>query len=354
MAVEPVVVAGHEVGVPSSPWVIAELSGNHNGSLDRALALVDAAAAAGAHAIKLQTYTADTLTIAHDGPGFRLEGGLWSGRTLHDLYQEAHTPWEWHRPLFERARQRGVTMFSSPFDPTAIELLESLDCPAYKVASPEVVDLPLIRLMASTGKPLVMSTGMASLREIAEAVDAARDAGCDQLVLLHCVSGYPTPPEDVRLRTMHHLEQAFGVPVGLSDHTLGTAVSIAASALGAAALERHVTLRRDDGGVDSAFSLEPEELAALVAGAATARAAAAGEPTFELAPSERGSLGFRRSLYVVRDVPAGAELTPEVVRSIRPSHGLPPRCLPLVLGRTATRDLARGEPLDWTMVGGPT
>ena len=332
--------------------MIAELSGNHNGSIDRALALVDAAADAGAAAVKLQTYTADTLTIDHDGPGFRVSGGLWDGRTLHDLYAEASTPWEWHEALFARGRERDIPVFSSPFDTTAIELLESLQCPAYKIASPELVDDALIGAVASTGKPVVMSTGMGDLGEIAHAVDVARENGCRELLLLHCTSAYPAPPEDARLSTMRHLEEAFSVPVGLSDHTLGTAVSVAAAALGAVAIERHVTVRRADGGVDSAFSLEPAELAQLVADVAAARASV-GTPSYAVAPSEQATLSFRRSLYVVADVRAGELLSPTNVRSIRPGHGLSPRHLELVLGRTASRDIARGEPLDWSMVGSP-
>ena len=345
-------IVGRRVGRGHEPLLIAELSGNHNGSLERALALVDAAASSGAGAIKLQTYTADTLTIDHDGPEFRLTSGLWSGRKLYELYQEAHTPWEWHEAIFARGRDLGVPVFSSPFDGTAVDFLEELNCPAYKIASPEAVDLGLIRRVAATGKPMVVSTGMASLAEIDAAVTAARGGGCTELVLLHCVSGYPTPAEDVRLATMRHLEETFGVPVGLSDHTIGIGVSIAAAALGACAIERHLTVRRSDGGVDSAFSLEPDELRAL-RDAAIAASVAVGQPSYDLAPSEKSSIVYRRSLYVVADVASGAPLTTENVRSIRPSRGLPPSALDQVLGRTATRGLRRGEPLDWSMVGSP-
>jgi pseudaminic acid synthase len=349
MRPSPVSVAGVGIGPGHPPALIAELSGNHNGSIDRALALVDAAAAAGAAFVKLQTYTADTLTIDHDGPGFRLEGGLWSGRTLHDLYREASTPWEWHAALFDRGRAAGVPVFSSPFDDTAVALLEELGCPAYKIASPELVDVGLVRTVASTGKPLVISTGMGTTDEIDLAVTTAREAGSGEIVLLHCTSAYPAAPEDARLANMAALEDRYGVPTGLSDHTEGTAVSIAAAALGAAAIERHVTLARADGGVDSAFSLEPSELAALVTGARAA-AVATGEVSIGPVPAEAATVALRRSLYVVADVRAGEAFTRDNVRSIRPAHGLPPRELDVVLGRTASRDLRRGEPLDWSMV----
>ena len=344
-----VTIAGRPIGGGCPPYVIAELSANHNGELSRALALVAEAKAAGADAIKLQTYTADTITIDHDGPGFLLTEGLWRGRTLYDLYQEASTPWEWHEALFNEARRVGIAPFSSPFDPTAVDFLESMDVPAYKVASFELVDIPLVERIADTGKPMIMSTGMASLEEIADAVDAARRSGNDQIVLLHCVSGYPTPPEECNLRTMADLAERFGVLTGLSDHTLGTAVPVAATALGAAVIEKHFTLRRADGGPDSTFSLEPEELATMVADCTTAHAAL-GRPTYGVQESERQYLSARRSLYVVADVAAGAPFTPKNLRSIRPGFGLPPKHLASILGRSASRDLKRGTPLDWTMV----
>lgn len=332
------------------PFLIAEMSGNHNGDIDRARRLIDAARDAGADAVKIQTYTADTITMDVDRPEFRLEGGLWAGKTLYELYQEAHTPWEWHEALFTHARDAGIALFSSPFDPTAIDLLEGLNTPAYKIASFELIDLPLIRKAAGTGKPLIMSTGMASLGEIAEAVAAAREVGNDNIALLHCVSGYPTPVEDCDLRTIPHMAQAFGMPVGLSDHTIGVAVPVAAVALGAVIIEKHFTLARADGGPDCAFSLEAAEFKAMAEACRVAHAAL-GDISYALKPSEAGGRIFRRSLYVNRDVPAGTVLTEADVRSIRPGLGLAPKHLPEVLGRTAARDLRRGEPVDWTMLG---
>ena len=341
-----VIINGRPIGPGHPPYLIAELSGNHNGELARALALVDAAKAAGADAVKLQTYTADTITIDHDGPGFRLEGGLWQGRTLHDLYREAHTPWDWHEPLFAHARSIGLTIFSSPFDDTAVDLLERLDAPAFKIASFELIDLPLIRRAARSGKPLIVSTGLATLGEVAEAVEAAGDV---PLVLLHCVSGYPTPPADCNLRTIPHLAEAFGVAVGLSDHTHGVAVPVAAAALGAVVIEKHFTLSRAEGGVDSAFSLEPAEFKAMADSVRTAWAAL-GRVHYGVEPSEAGGRDYRRSLYVVADVAAGAPLTAANVRSIRPGFGMEPKHLPAVLGRRAARALKRGDPLRWDML----
>ncbi|PWC54972.1 N-acetylneuraminate synthase [Azospirillum sp. TSO22-1] len=343
-------IAGRAIGPDHPPYVIAELSGNHNGDIGRALALIDAAKEAGADAVKLQTYTADTITIAHDGPGFRLEGGLWAGRTLHDLYQEAHTPWDWHPRLFERAGSLGLAAFSSPFDPTAVDFLEGLDVPAHKIASFELVDLPLVRRVARTGKPVILSTGMASLGEIAEAVDAIRAESGRPPILLHCTSGYPTPIAEVDLRTIPHLASAFRTVVGLSDHTHGVAVPIAAVALGAVLVEKHFTLKRADGGPDAAFSLEPEEFRTMAQACRDAWAAL-GRADYALKPSEAANAGLRRSLYVVADVPAGTVLGPEHVRSIRPGGGLPPKHLPDVLGRRAARALTRGEPVDWAMLG---
>ncbi len=337
------------IGPNHPPFIVAELSGNHMGRLDRALDLVRAAAAAGADAVKLQTYTADTITIDHDGPGFRIEGGLWHGRTLHDLYQEAHTPWDWHEALFAEGRRLGLVVFSSPFDETAIDLLERLDAPAYKIASFELVDLPLIERAAATGKPLILSTGMAGLGEIETAVEAARAAGCRSLALLHCVSGYPAPAEDYNLRTIPHLADAFGCVAGLSDHTIGTATAVAAAVIGAAIIEKHFTLCRADGGPDAAFSAEPRELTQLVADCRTARTALGGV-AYGCRPSEQPGLIFRRSLYAVRDIAAGEMLSRTNIRSIRPGFGLPPADLPRLLGRRARTAITRGTPLCWELV----
>ena len=344
-----VTIAGREIGPDRPPYVIAEMSANHNGSLERALAIVAAAKSSGADAIKLQTYRADTITIDHDGPEFMVRGGLWDGSSLYELYQKAAMPWEWHEPLFKRARELGITVFSSAFDPTAVDLLEQLGAPAYKVASLEVCDIPLIERIAATGKPIILSTGASELGEIAEAVAAARGAGAEQLVLLHCTSGYPTPATDSNLRTIPHLAQMFDAIVGLSDHTMGIAVPIAGVAAGACVLEKHVTLRRADGGVDSAFSLEPEELAALVEGARTAWEAM-GRVHYGIEASEAKVREFRRSIYVVADIGAGEVISEHHVRSIRPGLGLAPKYLSKVLGRRVGRDVRRGTPLRWDML----
>ena len=341
----------HTIGPGHRPFVIAEMSGNHNGSLDRALAIVDAVAASGAQALKLQTYRADTITIDVDLPAFRISAdhSLWGGENLYSLYEKAHTPWEWHAPIFERAHAQGLTVFSSPFDPTAIDLLESLDAPAYKIASAEIVDLPLVERCARTGKPLVISTGMANVAEIHAAVATARAAGNDQLIVLACTASYPAPPQDSNLRGIPVLASAFDVVPGLSDHTMGIGVPVAAVALGACAIEKHVTLSRADGGVDSDFSLEPAELAALVT--ETERAwQALGAPRIGPTESEREVLRLRRSLYVVADVSEGEAVTPDNVRSIRPSGGLPPAELSTVLGRRFRHAAQRGTPLTWDLI----
>jgi pseudaminic acid synthase len=342
-------IAGRRLGSDFEPYVICELSGNHNGSLDRALELLDVAAATGADAIKIQSYTADTITLDHDSPDFRIQGGLWDGRRLYDLYGEAQTPFEWHEALFARARELGITLFSTPFDESAVDLLEELGSPAYKIASFEAIDLPLIAYVAAKRKPMIISTGMANLDEIGDAVRTARDNGCNQIVLLHCVSSYPAPDEQSNLRTVPDLAERFGVVTGLSDHTFGSAVAVASIALGGCVVEKHFTLRRADGGPDSAFSLEPEEFKSLVVDCKRAWRAL-GKATYDLQGCEKGSLAFRRSIYVVRDIAAGEELTSENVRSIRPGYGLPPKHLPDVLGRRAARDLKRGEALDWALV----
>jgi len=344
-----ITIAGRRIGAGHEPFVICELSGNHNGSLERALAMIDAAAETGCDAIKIQTYTADTITLDVDRPEFRIAGGPWDGRSLYDLYREAQTPYEWHPALFARARDRGVILFSSPFDETAVDLLDELGAPAFKIASFEAVDLPLIRRAAATSKPLIISTGMANLAEIEQAKAAALDAGADGVVLLHCVSSYPAALEDANVRTVADMAQRFACPVGLSDHTPGSAAAVAAVALGASMIEKHFTLARADGGPDAAFSLEPDEFSALVSDCKAAWRAL-GRAHYDLLGSERGNLAFRRSLYVAADVKAGEPLTARNVRSIRPGLGLAPAELDQVLGRAAVRDLKRGEPLAWDMV----
>ena len=332
-----------------APYVIAELSANHNGNLDRALAIMTAAKAAGASAVKLQTYRPDTITLKSDRPEFQIHGGLWDGHSLYDLYEWAHTPWEWHQALFAKGRELGLTVFSSPFDFSAVDLLESLDSPAYKIASFELVDLPLIRYAAQTGKPLIMSTGMADEAEIAAAVEMALKHGNGQLALLHCVSGYPAPTAEYNLRTIPMLRQRFGVEVGLSDHTLGSATAIAASALGATLIERHFTLARADGGPDCAFSMEPAELTELVTSVNTAHAAL-GVADYQLTASEQGNRAFRRSLYLVRDIAAGEVLTAAHIKSVRPALGLPPSDYDRLIGKRVNRDMAANQPLNWDWI----
>lgn len=349
MSKREVSISGRLIGLDHPPYLVAELSGNHNGKLDRALALMEAAKHAGASAVKLQTYTADTLTIDHDGPEFKVNGGAWNGYTLYDLYKEAGTPWDWHPALFAKGQELGVTVFSSPFDETAIDMLEDLDAPAYKIASFEVLDLPLIAKAAATNKPLIISTGMASLDEIQEAVATARDNGDGGLVILHCVSAYPAPPEEINLRTIGDLAGKLDAVSGLSDHTLGTAVSVAAVALGASLIEKHFTLRRSEGGIDSHFSLEPEEFSNLVEASSTAWAAL-GSVTYDRQHSETETSKFRRSLYVVQDIETGEKFTHDNIRSIRPGLGLAPKNLSTILGRKALRHIARGTPLSWDVV----
>ena len=342
-------IAGRLIGPGHPPYVVAEMSGNHNGDIGRALEILEAAAAAGADAVKLQTYTADTLTIDCDKPDFLIKEGLWAGRKLHDLYQEAFTPWEWHERLFKRGADLGVAVFSTPFDTTALAYLQNLNAPAYKVASFEAIDLPLVAEIAAAGRPMVISTGMANLGEIADVVETARAGGAEDLILLHCISSYPAPINESNLLTLPHLAQTFDVIPGLSDHSPGTVVSVAAVALGACFIEKHFTLQRADGGPDAAFSLEPAELEVLVRDCRQAWEAL-GRIDYDRKPSESQNLVFRRSLYAVADIAAGETFSAGNVRSIRPGYGLPPRVLPDILGRTASRVIERGTPLEWTMV----
>lgn len=348
----PITIGNHVLAPGCPPLIIAELSGNHNGSLARALELVDKAAAAGAHAVKLQTYTADTMTIDMKENEFFISdaNSLWEGESLYALYQKAMTPWEWHKPIFDRCRELGVLGFSSPFDSTAVDFLQALDVPCFKIASFENVDLPLIRKVASTGKPVIISTGMATVAEIDEAVTAARGAGCEQLILLKCTSSYPAPPEGSNLANIPHMASMFGCHVGFSDHTMGIGVAVAAAAFGAVAIEKHFTLSRDEGGVDAAFSSEPSELAAMVE--ETARAAVAlGRVSYGPSGADIASLQFRRSLYVVEDIKAGTVLNEHNLRAIRPGLGLQPKYISQVLGRRVARDVARGTPMSWDLLG---
>lgn len=333
-----------KIGLEYSPYVIAELSANHNGKLETALRIIEAAQKAGADAVKLQTYRPDTITLDCDNEEFRIHGGLWDGRTLYDLYEEAYMPWAWHAPLFEHARKVGITIFSSPFDNTAVDLLEDLNAPAYKIASFEAVDLPLIRYVASTGKPMIISTGMADAEEIHAAIEAAREGGCKELAILHCVSGYPAPASDYNLRIIPDMIKRFGVVTGLSDHTLDNTTAICSVALGASIIEKHFTLDRSGGGPDDSFSLEPAELAALCQGARTAWEAM-GDVDYGCKSSEKSNVKYRRSLYFVQDIQAGDLITPEAVRSVRPGFGLPPKFLYQVVGRKAARAIFKNTPV---------
>lgn len=339
----------HTLGTGYPPYIIAEISGNHNQDLNRAFSIIDAAQGAGVHAVKIQTYTADTITIDHDGEEFLIKGGLWKGRKLYELYEEAHTPWDWHKQLFDHAAKRGITLFSSPFDKTAIDFLEDLNAPAYKIASFEVIDLPLVRYAAETGKPLIISTGLASRDEIREAIETVRACHNQNLVVLHCVSGYPSDPAEANLATMGDIAREFDVLTGLSDHSYGIGVPVAATALGACVIEKHITLSRAEGGVDSDFSLEPQEFADLVENCRIAQASL-GTVNYDLKASEVENQRFRRSLYAVADIAEGADLTEENFRSIRPGLGLKPKYYDDVMGKTATRDIARGTPLSWDML----
>lgn len=345
-------IADFHIARYSQPLIIAELSGNHNGSLERALEIVDAAAQAGAHALKLQTYTADTMTIDEREGDFFISDGksLWKGVSLFELYERAHTPWDWHRPIFRRCREHGMIGFSTPFDETAVDFLEDLGVPCHKIASFENVDLPLIAKVAQTGKPIIMSTGMATAAEIDEGVRTARDNGCTDLILLKCTSSYPAEPASSNLATIPHMRDLFGCEVGLSDHTMGIGAAVAATALGAVAIEKHITLRRSDGGVDSDFSLEPGELADLVRETATA-AHAVGEIAYGPSESECANMIFRRSLYVVEDMQSGDVLTEQNLRRIRPGYGLPPRFHRDLIGKRVARDVKRGTAASWDLLG---
>ena len=344
-------ISGRDIGTASPPLIVAEMSGNHNGSLERALSLVEAAAKSGAHALKIQTYTADTMTLDIKRGEFVVSDpqSLWAGKSLYEVYQQAHTPWDWHRPIFDRCRKLGLIGFSTPFDETAVEFLESLDVPCYKIASFENTDIHLIRSVAATGKPMLVSTGMATLAELDELVRAARGAGCRDLVLLKCTSTYPALPKDSNVVSIPHMRALFGCEVGLSDHTMGVGVAVASVALGATVIEKHVTLRRADGGVDSTFSLEPEELRALVI--ETERAwQAMGRISYGPTASEEQSRVFRRSLYITRDMKAGETLEPDNFRAIRPALGLPTKHYESLIGRRLKRDVLRGQPLSWDLL----
>lgn len=340
---------GREIGEGCNPYIIAEMSANHNGNLSAALCIIEEAKRAGADAIKIQTYRPDTITLRSDLPDFQITGGLWAGKTLYDLYEWAHTPWEWHKPLFDHARELGLTIFSSPFDSTAVDLLEDLNAPAYKIASFEAIDLPLIKYVAGTHKPMIISTGMADAEEIQEAIDAAREGGCKQLAILHCVSGYPAPAEDYNLRTIPNMIERFGLVTGLSDHTLDNATAIASVALGASIIEKHFTLDRNGGGPDDSFSLTPNELVQLCQSTRTAWQAL-GKVDYGMKSSEQGNVKFRRSLYFVKDLKAGSVISEEAIRSVRPGYGAPPKLRDFFIGKMLTQDAAKNTPVTHQMI----
>jgi pseudaminic acid synthase len=347
-----ITINNRKIGFGETPFIIAEMSANHNQSIERALEIVEAAANAGAHALKIQTYRPDTMTLNLVEREFSISDSksLWSGKSLYQLYDEAHMPWEWHQPIFERARELGLLAFSTPFDDTSVDFLESLDVPCYKIASFENTDIPLIRRVAATGKPMIISTGMASIAELDETVHAARDSGCNDLILLKCTSNYPATPDNTNLLTIPHMRDLFDCEVGLSDHTMGLGVSVASVALGATVIEKHFTLDRSDGGVDSSFSMEPAELEQLVV--ETSRAwQALGRITYGVTEAEKKSIQFRRSLYVIEDVEIGDIFTKENVRAIRPGYGLPPKYIEQVLGSRAKQAIRRGTALRWNMLG---
>ena len=342
---------GKKIGPTHKPYIIAELSANHNGDLSAALATIEAAAKAGADAIKIQTYTPETMTIKSDQEDFQVRGGLWDGYQLYDLYDWAHTPYEWHEALFAKAKALGITLFSTPFDETAVELLEELNAPAYKVASFEMTDLPLIKRIAQTGKPMIISTGMANLSEIQEAIDTATANGCNELVVLHCISAYPAPYEQANLATIADISKRFNVLSGLSDHTLGTVASVSAIALGACLIEKHFILDRSHGGPDSAFSIEPGELKRLVEETQAAHQAI-GAAGYERKPAEEASIKFRRSIYFVKDLNLGDEITPESIRRIRPGYGLAPKYFDQLIGKKVNKPIKRGTPVTWQAIDG--
>ena len=344
MTAPTIMIDGTSIGADHPPYVIAEMSANHNGTLENAFKIIDAARDAGASAVKIQTYRPDTITLDCHTDEFKISGGLWDGRTLYELYEEAHTPWDWHKPLFDYAQKQGITIFSSPFDTTAIDLLEDLGAPAYKIASFEAVDLPLIRYAARTSKPLIISTGMADAQEIEEAIAAAREGGCKELAILHCVSGYPAPAEDYNLRVIPDMIARFGLVTGLSDHTIENTTAIASIALGSAIIEKHFTLDRSRGGPDDGFSLEPTEFETLCCGCHTAWSAL-GTANYGRKPSEESNVKFRRSLYFVRDLPAGSPVPAEAVRSVRPGFGLAPKLLDQIVGKELLNDVRANTPV---------
>jgi pseudaminic acid synthase len=340
---------GREISATKPPYIIAEMSANHNGDINNAYKIIDMAKSCGADAVKMQTYRPDTITMNMKTPEFMIEGGLWDGKNLYELYEWAQTPWEWHKPLFDYSKKVGITIFSSPFDNTAVDLLEDLNTPAYKIASFEAVDLPLIKYVAQTGKPMIISTGMADAEEIREAIEAAREGGCKELAILHCVSSYPAPAEDYNLRTLVDMQQRFGLVTGLSDHTIDNTTAISSVALGVSIIEKHVTLDRNGGGPDDSFSLEEEGLKELCVGTKTAWESL-GKVNYGMKSSEQGSVKFRRSIYAIKDIKKGEQLTKENVKSIRPGFGLAPKYLDKILSSKAMRDISRGTPISLDLI----
>jgi len=337
-------IAGRKIGEQYSPYIIAEMSANHNGDMDAALKIIEEAKRAGADAVKIQTYTADSITLKSNLPDFQISDGLWGGRTLYELYEWAHTPWAWHKPLFEHARKHDITIFSSPFDNTAVDLLEDLNAPAYKIASFEAVDLPLIKYVANTGKPMIISTGMTNAEEIGEAIEAAREGGCKELAILHCVSGYPASPEDYNLRTIKDMRERFGLVTGLSDHTLDNTTAIASVVMGSSIIEKHFTLDRNGGGPDDSFSMEPSDLTALCRDAKTAWSAL-GKVDYGMKSSEQANIKFRRSLYFVKALKAGDVITANAVRSVRPGYGIAPKFVEHIVGKKVVRNIPKNSPV---------